>query len=645
MGDYSRDTFKLTNVMHQMLTGETVTDPQHYVGVRLQQGVPLLDADWNELDDIRRTEAQALLNFFIGSGVPANNTGFEITGSGASNSFTIGTGIMSVEGMIVVNPQITTYATQPESATLPALNQPPSGVERTDLVYLDVWDEEIGANGSNYDDLRLVNGLIGVETSRRLSRHWAVRVEEGADDLSAVTMETGHHYTILALMERSPSTSAIQDNMIIDQRKIGITLADNLKVPLYVRRGVEIITPQRFATMLDGLRSTLFSRLKDNTIPYQIAAPEEQRKEALIFMQLQELMHLCQLGESQALTGGLDNDDAVEFLSGLYDSQGDWLGILDELGNDGSIAQTFIDEYTEYLNGTTTIDGIKPALDDSNLLRAVVAQEALNTWLASAGDNLPEGSVDALYITALPYENLTAGSSYEFTYTISANFTTPETDEEFQIQVDLNSGFGTVSVDQSTLTFTPPESETTITVTVTPSGGLTTAELDVIAYATRSPVAIRSSQTPITLTLNALPPVASFYFYAGALSTVDRVFEIPQGHLTRSQGRNVLFRLRNESETESRTYEIMGQIIPDVTDTTGWSPLTLTATDDSPITVPAGGETDVFVNVRADDASNIPPVGTTGQIISTAELIAIDGSGVSEPQEPVTVTISFEVTS
>jgi hypothetical protein len=37
MGNFSRDTFDKL---------------KHYVGVRLQQGVPIVDADWNELEDI-----------------------------------------------------------------------------------------------------------------------------------------------------------------------------------------------------------------------------------------------------------------------------------------------------------------------------------------------------------------------------------------------------------------------------------------------------------------------------------------------------------------------------------------------------------------------------------------------------------------
>lgn len=61
MGNFSRDTFDRL---------------KHYVGVRLQQGVPLIDADWNELDDIRRFELQAFVKWFVGDGVPDGNDGF-----------------------------------------------------------------------------------------------------------------------------------------------------------------------------------------------------------------------------------------------------------------------------------------------------------------------------------------------------------------------------------------------------------------------------------------------------------------------------------------------------------------------------------------------------------------------------------------
>ena len=54
MGNFSRDTFNSL---------------KHYVSVRLQQGVPIVDADWNEMDDIRRYELRAFLKWFVGDGV------------------------------------------------------------------------------------------------------------------------------------------------------------------------------------------------------------------------------------------------------------------------------------------------------------------------------------------------------------------------------------------------------------------------------------------------------------------------------------------------------------------------------------------------------------------------------------------------
>jgi hypothetical protein len=63
MGNFSRNTFDKL---------------KHFVGVRLQQGVPLVDADWNELEDIRKYELQAFLKWFVGDGVPEDNDGFRI---------------------------------------------------------------------------------------------------------------------------------------------------------------------------------------------------------------------------------------------------------------------------------------------------------------------------------------------------------------------------------------------------------------------------------------------------------------------------------------------------------------------------------------------------------------------------------------
>ena len=46
----------------------------------LLQGVPLVDADWNEAHDVRKFEVQAFLKWFVGNGVPEGNDGFHIAG-------------------------------------------------------------------------------------------------------------------------------------------------------------------------------------------------------------------------------------------------------------------------------------------------------------------------------------------------------------------------------------------------------------------------------------------------------------------------------------------------------------------------------------------------------------------------------------
>jgi len=54
MGNFSRNTF----------------DPvKNYVGVRLQQGVPRVDADWNELNDVARQELYDGLDLTFAPGV------------------------------------------------------------------------------------------------------------------------------------------------------------------------------------------------------------------------------------------------------------------------------------------------------------------------------------------------------------------------------------------------------------------------------------------------------------------------------------------------------------------------------------------------------------------------------------------------
>ena len=64
-----------------------------YVGVRMQQGVPILDSDWNLMEDLRRHETEQVGAWFIGDGVPTGSDGFRIFSTNEQDNFGIGKGI------------------------------------------------------------------------------------------------------------------------------------------------------------------------------------------------------------------------------------------------------------------------------------------------------------------------------------------------------------------------------------------------------------------------------------------------------------------------------------------------------------------------------------------------------------------------
>ncbi|MFC0541517.1 DUF6519 domain-containing protein [Kutzneria chonburiensis] len=332
MGDFSRSTFDRV---------------KHYVGVRLQQGVPLVDADWNELEDIRRFEVQAFLKWFVGDGVPAGNDGFRITAAGgggvntivitsravvpanstlsidvpnstaaAALGFTVagrssrrlapatlvgenaapfalahgmtltvvadgvastvtfqGTDFANIaaataaEVVTAINKSPHNYVATagtgndfvitggdgtPERAgrcladgrdavhegrlaytsqslyandslaqawkvpVVPAI-APPGAGSRTDLVYLDVWDREV----NSAEDGSLINPVIGVETSVRLRREWAVRVRVGSSTVPVKgdsDFFAGHSYLALSQLVRQFGVPAVPPSALSDLR-------------------------------------------------------------------------------------------------------------------------------------------------------------------------------------------------------------------------------------------------------------------------------------------------------------------------------------------------------------------------------------------------------------------------------------------
>ncbi len=219
MGNFSRNTF----------------DPsKDYRSVRLQQGVPLVDADWNELADVLRQETTDAMSMVCTDGVVAESTDLAIVG-GLVNDFVITAGgaLLGGRPLAFGNPATEPfrYTTQPLAdpalaarygvPPLQPLSPPESGA-RTDTVYLDAWEREV----DSAEDPSLINAAIGVETAVRSKIEIAVRVAEGMFTVSPSThLHTppplvGHKHIPLATLSRSAGADLIESTSVTDFRPV-----------------------------------------------------------------------------------------------------------------------------------------------------------------------------------------------------------------------------------------------------------------------------------------------------------------------------------------------------------------------------------------------------------------------------------------
>jgi hypothetical protein len=221
---------------------DTFDPDKGYVGLRMQQGVPLLDRDWNEFEDIRRHVERMLRQHYVGDGVP-DVAGFAITPApaGAEDEVLIGPGRCSVAGLEVENRIQVAFSVQGDEQPLPA--PPESGDEGLDVtLYLEPVIERIDATG----DPALANAQdINRETALRDRLSWAVRAVRAPDVAPADAYP-------LAVVHRAAGTAVVTADQIVDLRRTQLSLATT----------VDRMTSseQREATVaaaLEELRSTL----------------------------------------------------------------------------------------------------------------------------------------------------------------------------------------------------------------------------------------------------------------------------------------------------------------------------------------------------------------------------------------------------
>ncbi|MFN7997435.1 MAG: hypothetical protein U0Q18_27710 [Bryobacteraceae bacterium] len=183
---------------------DTFQESKQFIGVRLQRGVPLLDRDWNEAEDIRRYYERSLRRNYFGNGVP-DDTSFRIQPSPtpSAGDFLISPGRCLVDGYDLWNDSPRLYSSQAGSPTLPAT------AENTRfIVYLAPSITRVTAA----DDPDLSNNQdIKMETCVRDKVNWTVGVVRLPETIPAAAFP-------LAAINRPANAASITADMVEDLR-------------------------------------------------------------------------------------------------------------------------------------------------------------------------------------------------------------------------------------------------------------------------------------------------------------------------------------------------------------------------------------------------------------------------------------------
>lgn len=228
-----------------VISPDTFDALRKYVSVRLQQGVPLVDADWNAMEDTRRFELRAYLKWFVGDGVPEGNDAFRIVGENVVNDLLISQGYSGavdpvrqigrilVDGLdVMIDGDIhfraqPLHTSQPVAANLaavlgvPVIDEMPL-IDGTAAVYLDIWERLVTPS----EDPALVLPGLGTESCARMKREWVVRTRIGTATPTAGNADfiAGHSYYLLATVNRRAASGNVRQTDVTDRRGLRLLM-------------------------------------------------------------------------------------------------------------------------------------------------------------------------------------------------------------------------------------------------------------------------------------------------------------------------------------------------------------------------------------------------------------------------------------
>jgi len=648
MANYSRDSFLATkNTLGELLGLVAAGAPgaRNYIGVRLQQAVPMVDADWNEEADIRRREMELILVRAIGNGVPAASDGFRISSAGLPNDFTIGAGIVFVNGWVVYNRAAVNYDVQPfanGAGVVPPLPPiQPATQAHTELVYLDAWENEVNSQADgNMMDLR-----IGVETCVRLERAWVVRVVPIAananprDPATIPNQQPGHRYYALATVNR-PVGSQIGDGMIADLRRLQLTLDAVTHAPLLVydpvrdQRVDSVRLALAFQGNLDALKGIL------NTTPEVFVYASHAPETAQALQALQDVRASATSFQQQAQAGFLYQDVAFAALQTFFNVQIALFNTITQFKAAGlatGFTATFVSICSTDLNGSSPTDpaSMSFALKAGDLIGAVMAQERLNQDLASQTTALPEGTIALSLISVAPAGAVVAGTLYQLTLRISSFLTSNAGSEQIDVQASAGAGW-TLAFQGTTQPelIVPVTNQQTLDVvlTITAAGGAANTNLSLTARPVRrQQLVYQNPPLPLAIGQSILAgtgPIVTLS-YQGPPLQPGNIANVPRSVMF--GGVAIPFQVASLSiNTETYQITVTAQGV-----VTGWQ------APAQPVMAPLGPNQTRSVNVNFQTTDQL---GAVSPVTYQIELVRVT-SGANDPQPNTIFDLSFALTA
>ena len=647
MGNYSRDSFVDTkNALNELLGLTAPGDPgiRNYVGVRLQQAVPMLDADWNEEADIRRLELEFVLARAIGNGVPAGSDGFKIASSGLPNNFSISAGIIFANGWLVYNRATVNYDVQPYRTATgvapPVPNIQPPAIADTELVYLDAWEAEV----SSQEDTHLVDNRIGIETCVRLERLWVARITPLATNANPLdpnvipNRQAGHRYYPLATVKR-PASSQITDGMINDLRRVQLSLDALTHAPLSVYDPVrdQQLDSNRLALAfrgnLDALQAVL--KLTPEVFVYSGHPVETAQSTTL----LQDVRAQSTTFEQQARAGVLYREAAFAAMQSFFNTQNAMIDGVSQFATAGlatGFTSTFLTTYKNDLRGVAVNDpnSMKFALSAGDLIGAVMAQERLNQDLGAQSNTLPEGTVALSLISVTPNTNVVANTAFLLTIRVQSFLTSVAGAEKIQVIASAGAGWTLQFQDNAQTQLTVPvnnQSTQDIVLSITAVTGAANTNLSLTARPERrQQLVYQNPPVPLAIGQKILPgtgPIVTMT-YQGPTLGVGNIASVPRAAMFGSV--SLPFHIASVSGT-AETYQIT---VTAQTPVTGWQPPA------QPIMPPLapGASTDINIVFKTSDQN-----GAVSPVTYRVELTRVTG-GANDPQPNTIFDLTFQLT-